>query len=793
MASETENLPTVTKSPTAVSEKSVDEKASSSDNEKRDLEDKVDFTDVRHLNETVLAVDGHIGDVFEDKRAIDLDANGKERPITTSEDYALRLLSIEDDETLPIFTLRSIFLAFALSSFGAVLGQLFYFRPQTIYVSQLFLQIIAYILGKGFEIILPGPGNVSPILKTQDTAFWRFLNPGVFNIKEHVAILIMSATASDSALGISIFAAQDLYYNVKPNFGVGIFTLISSQLIGYSLAGLCRSFLVWPTYAVYPHIVPQVQLFDMLHRGKGFALQKKRWNIFWITFAVIFVWEWVPEYIAPTLTGVSIFCLANQDSPWFTRIFGGAAGNEGLGMFSLSFDWAYVGSGGSSIGSLFTPLSTQLSLYGGCAVCIIAFCACYANNTWNAQNFPFLSQLLFYPNGTEYDQLSILNENFELDYDKLAVQGLPWYAASQLLYRVSRTMYIGAALMHFALWHSKDVYNLIRNGKEKIDDVHYKIMRKYPEVPWFWYAGLGVATFAMAMACIYKADSGVPWYGLIVALIFAGIFLPVIGTLYCTVGYAPSIEFLIQMLGGAVIPGKPVANMYFTLYGYQPVYQGYHLLRDLKMGQYTKLPPRVTFYCQIMGSIVGAILNLVIMKVVMSNTTTREILKDVQGTNVWSGQQIQSYNSDAVAWGALGKPLYAQGTQYAFVPYMLFAGLGFPIPFYYLHKWQPEFGWNNVFTPILVAELGYLSVGINSSVFGSFLLAVFSQYYLRKYHARWFRKYNFLLSAALDGGTQVMVFIWSFAVGGASGKTTPFPIWALNPKGNPDYCMRLTD
>lgn len=34
-------------------------------------------------------------------------------------------------------------------------------------------------------------------------------------------------------------------------------------------------------------------------------------------------------------------------------------------------------------------------------------------------------------------------------------------------------------------------------------------------------------------------------------------------------------------------------------------------------------------------------------------------------------------------------------------------------------------------------------------------MTMFSQYYLRKYRPGWFRKYNFLLSAALDGGTQV--------------------------------------
>lgn len=39
--------------------------------------------------------------------------------------------------------------------------------------------------------------------------------------------------------------------------------------------------------------------------------------------------ECVLRYIAPLLTGVSIFCLARRDSAWVTRIFGGAAGNEG--------------------------------------------------------------------------------------------------------------------------------------------------------------------------------------------------------------------------------------------------------------------------------------------------------------------------------------------------------------------------------------------------------------------------------------------------------------------------------
>ncbi len=43
----------------------------------------------------------------------------------SDEDYATRLLSLEDDPSLRIFTFRMCFLSVGLSCFGAVLGQIF--------------------------------------------------------------------------------------------------------------------------------------------------------------------------------------------------------------------------------------------------------------------------------------------------------------------------------------------------------------------------------------------------------------------------------------------------------------------------------------------------------------------------------------------------------------------------------------------------------------------------------------------------------------------------------------------
>ncbi|ESK90005.1 peptide transporter mtd1 [Moniliophthora roreri MCA 2997] len=151
-----------------------------------------------------------IGEVYADgPRLIDLGEDGKERPIETDQDCTLRLISLEDDPQMPIYTFR-----------------IFYSRPQTIYVSNLFLQVVPFILGKGLESIIPGPSPLAR-LKAADNKLRRFMNDSPFNIKKHVAMTIMSSTASHSAKAISIFTAQDLFYNVKHNAAIGIFTYAS--------------------------------------------------------------------------------------------------------------------------------------------------------------------------------------------------------------------------------------------------------------------------------------------------------------------------------------------------------------------------------------------------------------------------------------------------------------------------------------------------------------------------------------------------------------------------------------
>lgn len=124
-------------------------------------------------------------------------------------------------------------------------------------------------------------------------AIGRFLNPGPFNMKEHASITLMSSASAQSALATEALAAQELFYGGYPNKAAGIFVVITSQLIGFGIAGLLRHILVYPTHMLWPMNLPLTSLLESLHKDKKIA--KARLKIFYIVFFTFLVWEIFPE------------------------------------------------------------------------------------------------------------------------------------------------------------------------------------------------------------------------------------------------------------------------------------------------------------------------------------------------------------------------------------------------------------------------------------------------------------------------------------------------------------------
>ncbi|KAH9040057.1 OPT oligopeptide transporter protein-domain-containing protein [Lactarius pseudohatsudake] len=716
-------------------------------------------------------------------------------------DLVTHIISVHDDPSLSPWTFRSFFIGIGLSAFGGVLAEIYYFKPA---ISTMFLAVISYVLGTAMEALIPSWG------------WFRYLNPGPFNKKENAFIVIMASAAANSALATEVLAVQRLFYNITPNGAASIFLLFSSQLLGYGIGGLMRPVLLYPSKMLYPGVLPLVSMFDAFYQEGSTRKSegnKKRLKLFYVAFFAIFIWEILPEWMFPLLTGFSVFCLANPRSTDFTRVFGGSNGNEGLGLLSIGFDWQYISAG---VNPFAIPLRAQFSNFIGYILCMVVFVAVYYNNIWESKNFPFLSQELFYENGTIYDQLLILDDKLQVDPTLLAEQGLPFYAGTWVINLLSTNVGMAATFTHLLLWNRNDLRgawswankaSLKRmwtefnwrlweaDGKREVspdDDIdpHYREMLKYPDAPNSWYGAVLASAFVTAMVIIYKTDSTLPWWGFIVACLLATISILFFGSLYAMTGLAFIIQPFVQMIGGFLHPGKPMANMYFVLFSYNSVTQAQLLLRDLKIAQYTKLAPRAAFTAQIIGTLFGSILNYIMMNSIIDHQ--RDILLSVEGTNIWSGQQPQQYNSQSIAWGGLSHELFAHGKRYQWVAWGYVLGLFVPIPFWLIHRYFPKLRADYLYTPVIAYYIGWLCVGINSSATSYFAVAWLSQWYLRTRYPRWFAKYNYILGAALDGGTQVMVFILSFAVQGAAGTSHLFPQWwGANQNGNYDRCAHV--
>jgi hypothetical protein len=208
---------------------------------------------------------------------------------------------------------------------------------------------------------------------------------------------------------------------------------------------------------LWPINIPVVSLLETLHRDKRET--RFRLRVFWIVFTLLLVWEIVPEWIFPLLQGLSIFCLAKQNSLLFTNLFGGSQGNEGLGFLSISFDWQYIASLGSP---MWLPLYTLTNSMIGYLLCIVLFMGIYYGNVWESQNFPFMSQLLFdnSSNSTsfsEYNLTILITPEHEISRAGLEANGIPYLTGTYIGYLITTNMGLTATIVHMFLWNFNDI------------------------------------------------------------------------------------------------------------------------------------------------------------------------------------------------------------------------------------------------------------------------------------------------------------------------------------------------
>ncbi|TFK71695.1 oligopeptide transporter [Pluteus cervinus] len=766
-----EDLPSPSRS---VNEKDSSESVEGKDTSTREFE----FSDTKEK-----ALDSVSVDVDDEEVEY---VNG-EPVVTTGKDVSRFLIDVRDDGDQAL-TFRSMVLGTVFAGLGAALSQLYVFKPIQVGVSNVFLLLLVYTAGNIWAKVLPRRSLTDGTRFEWLSGLIHFINPGDFRMKEHVIASLVSSTAAAGSSAVQNFAVQRLFYNTNVGATTAVLATFSTACFGYGLVGLLRPLTVYPSEMVYWGNLPTVAVFQALHFDT--AANTKRLKLFWSAFAGMFAFEVIPSYIFPTLNGINVFCLASQHAPAniqnvFTNLFGGSDGNEGLGFMSVSFDWQYITSTYMSL-----PLIQQANSWIGYTFCYLVIMLIYYTNTWNSLAFPMLSTSIFSSNGSIYDQSAVFGTNFQVNQTALEEIGLPALTGSNAWANLTANLAIGGLVAHVVFFwsgYARDSFKLAWNRTQP--DPHYQAMRKYKEAPGWWYAILLLLAFFAGLIVVLKGQTTLPWWSFIVALFLGAFVTPFSTLLFARMGNGVATNQLMKMVAGAINPGRPVANLYFSMWSHDVVATSVNLASDLKMGQYLKIPPRVMFLTQVWGTILGAIINYIVMISVVDSQ--REILLSPTGTNIWSGQEPQSLNSAAVTW-SLAKELYGFNGPYWIVPLSLIIGM-VPTFFQWLlwKKW-PKIGSiavESILLPIIYQYSAWMSAGVNSPVTSSVIVGLVSQFWLRKRHPRWYKKYNYILGGALDGGAQVMIFILSFAVFGAAGPAKPFPSWAGNPaQGNVDYC-----
>jgi OPT family small oligopeptide transporter len=502
------------------------------------------------------------------------------------------------------------------------------FKPVGLPLTNTFMLMIAYVFCTAWAKYLPSGG---------------WLNPGPFNVKEHACIYVIVSAANTSAYATFILSAQNLYYNNTPSVAGSIFLLFATQTIGFGIAGQLRSFLVYPANMIWPTSLPTVSLLRTLNSNKDDARWRTRF--FFIVFGCVFLYEFIPQYMMPILGGISIICLARNDSEWVQRLFGGLAVNEGLGIFQLSFDWNYL----SNLNPLVLPLWVQLNVYAGIIILWIMAPLLYYYNVWDAQSFPFLSNSIFqlFPNGTSalYPQHEVLNDDNSLNQTALEEVGRPHFSTVFAVQYIFINFAVTASIAHIALFHGKDIWRsfksaamkLKRGNKNERDvgkmDVHMRMMQAYREVPAWWYYTIYFGGIALNIGIEYANNSQLPWWGVITAIIMSTVLSLPLNMITALTGSGFGLNVFAEMICGFILPGYPgkrsgidlgfiilitfklVANMYFKTLGYNTLSQAGAMASDLKIGHYLKVPPRAIFLSQMLGTTVGCIFNYIVNNV----------------------------------------------------------------------------------------------------------------------------------------------------------------------------------
>ncbi|TDZ61818.1 Glutathione transporter 1 [Colletotrichum trifolii] len=320
---------------------------------------------------------------------------------------------------------------------------------------------------------------------------------------------------------------------------------------------------------------------------------------------------------------------------------------------------------------------------------------------------------------------------------------------------------ITSVLSHVYFFHLDEIKHAMK-GTLKLD-IHARLMRSYQSVKWYWWAAILVGVFGMSIGTAVGYDTGLPWWGIILAFVIPAIYMVPCGMIQGVTNVdANQLNVLSEFIGGYLFQGKPIANILFKILSTDVVGQGLYFAADMKLGHYLKIPPRTLFFAQGLATILGAL---------TQTGVTLWMLGHVDGIctedqpNGFSCPNGRTVFSSSVIWGLVGPArLYSVGAIYSGLLHFFWIGLILPPITYFIWKKTKSDLVRKINWPLIFVGTYNVppATGINYSSWYIVNL-VFNKIIYRRFYA-WWTKYNYVLAAALDTGLAISGIVIFFAI-----------------------------
>jgi OPT family small oligopeptide transporter len=564
---------------------------------------------------------------------------------------------------------------------------------------------------------------------------------------------------------------------------------LSTIIFGFALSGVFRAIVVEPAGFVWPGVLGNTALNHALFSRKkdSDSNSESRWKMsryrfFMWAFCLSFCWYWLPDLIFPALGYFTFICWAAPNSPVVNQVFGM---KSGMGILPVTFDWsqiAYIGS------PLVLPTWTILNVLASLVFWIyIISPAIYYSNTWYTGYLPFQSNAVYDNTGAKYNVSKVIDRTngFSFDYAKyqeysdiympvtygLNTFGLCFATITALfvwlfLEKRQQIINIARTSSFSRLWGNKEMYR--KNPQPQ-----------YESVPTWWYLIAGLVAVALGIFASEYYPVQLRWYGALFSFAIATVFFVPLSWVYATTNVKIQIDIICRIIAGYVWEGQVLANLWFFNLGYISGVKGLAFAQDLKLGIYCNIPPKKLFAAQFVGLIFGCLSQVAVVNWVLNHIPN--ICTD-DAPNGFTCPFSRTHFNTSLIWGAVGpRRFFAPGALYNPLLWFFLLGALFPIAIWLLRKYVfPQSTWfSKVHAPLLLGGLNYIPPASGTN-YGSWAIVglIFGLVIKNRQHA-WWRRYNFVLSAALDCSVAIAGVLIFFAFI-YSGATDNFAWWGTD-------------